>query len=741
MVYRTFRIALLANAAALIATTGHGWAQDVELAPVVVDGAKVKKKPAAPATDTPLATQTTGEELRKNEVGNIADLGNTTEPGVDYSKRTDGAVIRGLDGPRVLTVVDGIPIPYLENYARTLNSSTNAPTNADGGGSSFDFSSISAVDVLRGADSSRIGSGVLGGAIVLRTMEPEDLIENGRNWGGLAKATYDSEDRSIGGALALAARSGPFSALLQGAYKTGHETDNKGSVDSFGTTRTKPNPLDFDQDNILFKIRHTGDTGHRIGLTAERYNRDADSDLATNWNRSVAPSGYNPDNYFGHEGTRRERVSLDYSYTAPVVGGLIDTAFATAYWQNLAKDSGADGTQRNGTYYLRDIDIEHETFGLVGGASGNFDTASLNHDWRLGLDISSFTATQYSTILPASAFGHSQADIPEVDGTKLGFYVDDRISIGGSRFALTPGVRFDWHEYTPQESPGYDQNSGSGLIPMPPSNSGARVTPKLLATFEARPDLELFAQWSAAYRAPTVNELYMNFTNPVTGYAQLGNPDLKAETGHGVEVGANFGDANFGGRIAAFHNRYRNFIIAGDLAPDPDFPMLPFGVGRFKNLDEVTLSGVELRAHKLFDNGIRLHGGLAYTYGEDGDGNMVPTVAPFKGIAGIGYETESWGADLTGVFVGDYRDDFADPARVDTTFDAPGYAIANVSAWWEPEQVKGMRIQAGVKNLFDETYYDAMAVRNVNLSATSSQPQEFYSSAGRTFTFSLTQKF
>jgi hemoglobin/transferrin/lactoferrin receptor protein len=52
-----------------------------------------------------------------------------------------------------------------------------------------------------------------------------------------------------------------------------------------------------------------------------------------------------------------------------------------------------------------------------------------------------------------------------------------------------------------------------------------------------------------------------------------------------------------------------------------------------------------------------------------------------------------------------------------------------------------MRIQAGVYNLFDKTYYDALAVRSINPLSASSQPMEFYSQPGRTFKVSLTHKF
>jgi hemoglobin/transferrin/lactoferrin receptor protein len=76
-----------------------------------------------------------------------------------------------------------------------------------------------------------------------------------------------------------------------------------------------------------------------------------------------------------------------------------------------------------------------------------------------------------------------------------------------------------------------------------------------------------------------------------------------------------------------------------------------------------------------------------------------------------------------------------------TSFDAPGYGIVDLTAWWTPEQVKGLRIQGGVYNIFDQEYYSALAVRDVNLSATSSQPKEWYSEPGRTFKISVTKTF
>ena len=97
-----------------------------------------------------------------------------------------------------------------------------------------------------------------------------------------------------------------------------------------------------------------------------------------------------------------------------------------------------------------------------------------------------------------------------------------------------------------------------------------------------------------------------------------------------------------------------------------------------------------------------------------------------------------WGTELTGVFSSGMRDD-----RVANTFDAPGYGVFNLTGWWEPEQTKGLRIQAGIYNLFDRKYWNAVGVRDVNPNSVSTvnQPVDFYTEAGRTFKISLTQKF
>ncbi|MBB3945574.1 hemoglobin/transferrin/lactoferrin receptor protein [Rhizobium skierniewicense] len=705
---------------------------------IIVKGKRVKAGDAA--GDTPLASTTGATEIRRKDIGSLKDLGKTTEAGVDFvnSKpgKPGGLFIRGLGGARVTTLIDGIPVPFFENFARQGQATTTLSNTS----SSFDFSSLSSIDVVRGADSSRVGSGALGGALVLRTLEADDLISGDKDWGGVAKTTYDSEDKSIGGSVAVAKKIENTSVLFQGSYKRGNEVDNRGSADIYGTRRTTPNPGDTYESNLLFKVRQDLESGHSIGLTAERFSLRTRTDLKTLQGTSVSGSTYRIDDYDGHEDTERDRVSLDYKYEAPSTDGVIDAADLSLYWTRLDKVSGAGDRLTNNSLYIREDTMRDSRFGLVGGLESGFDLGGISHTIRFGGNAwtSDFTDSVY--INTGGSSSASQSDMPNVSGKSLGVYLEDELAFGNGGFKLTPGIRFDAYDYDPDGS--VSTNSGYNTFGLPSGNNGSRFSPKLLATYDLTPEVQLFAQWAMAYRAPTVNELYLNFSNISSGYAVIGNSSLDPETSNGFELGGRYDDGDLSSSVTLFHNKYKNFIeqVTTTTTLFPGFGGRGNGsLFTYQNRENVEISGVEAKVRKDLANGFFAHASLAYAYGKDTDTNeFIRTVAPFKSIVGVGYAEESWGSEFTGIFSSHMRDDAAA-----STFDAPGYGIFNLTGWWEPEQTKGLRVQAGVYNLFDRKYWNAVGVRDINPNTVSSvnQPVDFYSEPGRSFKISLTQTF
>jgi hemoglobin/transferrin/lactoferrin receptor protein len=752
MVIRHWRSALLVSAAfvalpasqassqsAPSTTTAAAAADDsgTTLQKIVVKGKRVTN--AGDVENTPLATETNEATLEANQVRSIEDLGRTIDPGVNFNRSTNTVNIRGLEGNRVATLVDGIPLTYFRDGAR----------GTSGGTDSFDFFSLTAVDVVKGADSSRIGGGAMGGALLLRTLEPADLIGEGKDWGGKVGTGYDSTDHSWFNGAAVAKRIENTSIMFLGSYKKGNERENQGTVDTYGATRTKANPADYDQYNMLFKLRQDTDSGHSFGFTAERFRFDKETDLKQG---QTLTGNYRPGNYSSGELNERTRVSLDYEYEAPSTDGLIDAAQATLFWQKQDRMLSTDAYRYTTVpgVYLRRNSMDQSGFGFNGYIDSGFKTGMVDHVLTLGTTAFISQAGQYSAGVdscPASppytgVYGAcsnlhtNQSDMPDVDSKDFSVFAQDRMTLGNSGFSLTPGLRFDWYDRNPQDTPAY---TDSPLGPsMPRGSQDSALSPKLLAEYELTDNITLFAQWAMAFRAPTTNELYLTYGGVGT-YLSVGNPDLKPETSNGFDVGARFGDEDLGGSVSLFYNRYRNFIDTRALtnaeAMAIGYDPADYGnsVSGYQNVARAQISGVEVSGHQQFANGFNVRAGLAYTRGMNLITNKeLNSVAPLKGTIGLGYAAEQWGVDALFTAVAGVSD------RSTATFKAPGYGLVDLTAWWEPEQMKGLRINAGVYNVFDRTYFDALNLKTTTVAAAT---RDYYSEPGRTFKISLTQRF
>ncbi|MBZ7924359.1 TonB-dependent hemoglobin/transferrin/lactoferrin family receptor [Ensifer adhaerens] len=732
MIDRRFRTVLLACAAfAAVCLPKHSQAQqrttnstasaatsqETTLQKIVVKGKRLVQEGSV--SDSPATTVTTRATLEKKQVDELKDFGNTVDPSVTYNEASKSVNIRGLEQDRVLTLTDGIPIPYFFDDVYRFG----------GGADTYDFNSLASVDVLHSADSSRAGSGALGGALVLNTLEPEDLITDGNSYGGQIKFGYAGSDRSLTAAGAVAAEIRDTSILFQSSYKRGHETKTGGDVAGTGVARTIADPLRYYQRNYLFKLRQGLEGGHTIGVTAEHYSHDSNKDFRSYSGYRTA-TGYS--SYNSIVEMTRDRVSLDYEYEAESSDSLVDSAFATLYWQRSARDEGTLGVRKTAPLgeYDRVMQSGERDLGFKGYANSAFETGALNHELTFGTDFQ-FSQTDYylfgidncaTSPSAGCAFYHTNQNYaPDVNSYKFGLYADDKISLGDSQFSLTPGVRFDWYKQDPQETAGFAKD-------LPDGQSGTHLSPKVRASWTPSPDSELYAQFVTAFKAPSTYQLYVDYDNHPY-YRSIGNPELKPESSWGFEVGANFGDEDQGARISAYSTRYRNFIDSTGLDRTID-PSYLLGVQTYENKENVRISGVQLEGHQKFANGMQLHGALYYARGMDlDDDSLLASVAPLKAIVGVGYEKETWGTDLTMVASA------AVSEKSQASSKPPGYGVINLTAWWQPEQLSGMTVQGGVYNIFDKTYFDALEVKNVTTLT------DLYSEAGRYFKVAVSQRF
>lgn len=718
-------------------------------APVVLDQITVQGEGVAgrPLVEGPTTTRTTREQLDRQQVQSLSDLANRVEAGISFNRQTNSINIRGLDGARVLTTIDGIRQPFLTD-TRVDRSSTNA----------FDFDALSTLDLLRGGSGgATLGSGALGGVLAVRTLDPKDLIRGDRSYGGLAKTGFDSTDKAWFGSAAVAARLQQTYALLQGSFRKGGETGNGGTVDTIGATRTMPNPVDFNQYGFLGKIHHySADEAHRFGLTAEIYKRE---DTIQTLTSTVSPTGnFRPGSYQQGEDVERKRVSLSYDFKLP--GAFIDEAHATLYWQNVKRNALVNAWRFTSIVgpYARDNQNEQNAYGFNGHIVKNFHTGLFSHALTLGTELRMTELEQYSKGLdncpPRPASGlftgaatacnnlhTNQADQPKVDGKATGFFVQDEIGMLDNRLRVTPGLRFDWYEEKPQDTPAYS-NGGSRPVGLPPSSSDSAWSPKVRLEYDIVKnapwvkDVTAFAQWSKGFRAPTASELYGRFGGVGT-YLRIGDPNLKAETSNGVDVGLRFGDKAFGGSLTYFHTDYRNFIDTVVIQP-PGGLYPQGGIQGPQNVARAEIQGFEANLQYAFAENWLARGSFAYTRGKNKDADtFLNSIPPVQGIVAVAYGTDRWGAEVSAKLAGK-RDDVAATTGAQQGFRAPGYAIFNASAWWKPmPQIADLEVQIGVYNIFDRKYWDAVNVPIGPLA----QARDYYSEPGRTVKATVKYQF
>ncbi|WP_455481105.1 TonB-dependent hemoglobin/transferrin/lactoferrin family receptor [Bartonella sp. B12(2025)] len=688
-----------------------------ELKPIIIKGKKIED-----GSDlvTVLTNRKTARDISEKQISDVHDI-NRLDPSITYNTSNNSFVLRGLDADRVLTTMDGIVLPWFSDIVR-----------GNSGNTTFDFGTLSTLDIIQGSDSSLYGSGALGGVVALRTLDPEDLITGEKNWGSLIKSGYHSVDDSWRINQAFAVRSYQTFLLFQGSYVEGHERKNMGTVDGY-VERTRKNPAHFDQNNLLFKIHQYFNDNHRLGFTAERFT------YSKNTHSLNASARYAPGSVYDQDNKRRERLSLSYNYNGSE-DTLFDTFHGQLYWQRQLNNNIMSGFRVRAPEgdYLRDNVVRDTNYGFNAHALKKANIGTTSHTLKLSTDalLSKFhhymlgkdnchlkENAQGCAFLPAN-----RSETPDTNSYNFGLVFGDEIGLANNRFRVTPGGRYDWYKHTPQKTASYEKALGPDKYP--PEKSASRFSPKLRMEWDVRNQVTLYAQWAQAFRAPRVSELYLSYTKPSLYYVK-GNPDLQPETSNGYDVGIRYGNVNFGGSFNAFVNQYKNFIDTIDKGPSEEFR---FSRRHYVNRSRVRISGVETKAHLLLKNGFHSNFSLAYSQGKDLDKNeYLNSIPALKAVIGLGYMRDTWGTDVA-LTLAAKRDKVAEGSDYQKI---PGYNVVDMSGWWKPFGENGPVIRAGVYNLFNKKYWNASDLP----SGKSTTPKDYYTQPGRNFKVSFVQKF
>lgn len=584
--------------------------------------------------------------------------------------------IRGVEGSRVKVMVDGVqqPVPY--NPGATEQRSYPNAVEVD---------TLKAIEVNKGPASTLYGSDAIGGSIMLRTLNPEDLLtEEGDDQHFGIKAGYASANDELKSTLRWAQRSGKLEALIMGTYAQGHETQTHDSgADIEGRQRGAANPADSTLQNLLAKAFYRINDNHRIGATLEVYRDQYDEQELSENGYTIMP-GYTYTNNYNED--ERERVRLGVEHEWQLNAMLADQL----NWSLNAQQSGSlyknyDTTAANGSR-RRDRDAEDQSLQL----DAQFDKRVAGHQLIYGL---SYNQNDFQLDNADFKFsdGSSKAGatgLPDADLASWGIFLQDQYHLMDDRLIVTSGVRYDRFKATPNFDAAYDKDYDG--------NEDSAFTFKLGSVFHLNDQLSVFGQVAQGFKAPTVEDLYYFYNQ---GAVFNPNPNLKAEKSLGYELGlrGQYSLADF--ELATFYTEYDDFIATVKTGTSGGKD-----VYTKQNLDKATIYGAELSATLHLDqvalpDGSYLRTAVSYAKGENDDnGRELNTVAPLTGVLGLGLQRQSFGGELT-LKVVDSKDEWQETDHAD----APAYSLVDLTSYYKP--TPDLTLRAGLFNALNEKYW------------------------------------
>jgi outer membrane receptor for ferrienterochelin and colicins len=289
----------------------------------------------------------------------------------------------------------------------------------------------------------------------------------------------------------------------------------------------------------------------------------------------------------------------------------------------------------------------------------------------------------------------------------------ERLSTRGHRYRIAPFGQIAWKAWSDGEGR-FDIVPGVRLDAD--SQFGTQLSPKLALRFTPDSRFELRASYGRGFRAPSFQELLLRFENPTVGYVVGGNPNLQAETSHGVDAGIVWKPlSNIELTTTFFRNDIRNMIAI--TSQDPGSAS-SFGMRYgYSNLTHAYTMGLESSADVRFARIFSLQAGHTLLYSWDGEENREIEGRPRHRISvNLRVAHPTWGTALLLRAAVQLR-------RVYFPQDEAGNAVRKLApALWNVDVrasqpiTKFAEVSVGIENLLD-VHDDFMVVLPFTLSA------------------------
>lgn len=626
--------------------------------------------------------------------------------------QNSGFNIRGVEGNRVLMLVDGVRLPRAYAFS------------ANGFGRDYlNLGLVQRVEVLRGAVPALYGSDGMGGLVNFITTQPADLLKDGKTFGGRVSASYDGSDNGKRVGATLAGQASPeWAWLLSAGMHRADELENMGRNRSSGSLRTAPNPQEDKGHSLLGRLVYTPSAAQKHVFTLEQVNKSADYDLLSARSATVLNSDSTTD---------MDRWRASWQGRWQQLGWAVaDELQVMASYQNSDAREWVDERRTAPlAYRVRDVTYDEKALQLHAQADKLLSWGA-GHSGRVsyGVDFSrNKVLNEQNGITPPAGESFPLKRFPDTTETSSALFAQAELNVGA--WTVTPGVRAEHYSI---------KASQNGFLPAVANNSDSAITPKLGVMFHATPEWSVYGNYAAGFRAPNAGQINAFFENSSAwfGYKNIPNPDLQPEKSQNFELGLRGRMQGLRLDLAAFTGRYKDFIedqqpVSGSgTAADPT-------IYQSINIERVRIGGIELKAEydwgRYAGGQWTTHAAYGYTKGKNTETNeKLDSIAPQQLVLGVRYDSSLVGVQLSASHrAAKKAKDVATNAWL-----SPASTVLDLSTQWRLRP--GTRLNVAVHNLTDKKYWRWADVRG--LPATTAVA-DAYSQPGRHIRVSLVQDF
>ncbi|WP_159064840.1 TonB-dependent receptor plug domain-containing protein [Thaumasiovibrio subtropicus] len=468
---------------------------------VVITGTRTERS----LLDVPVRTEVVTQEQIANMHARDLEEALKNVPGLNlvpiHGKSGSEIHIQGIDGNRVLVLVDGMPV----------SASTGSKVDV----TQIGVSNIKQIEIVKGAVSALYGSEAMGGVVNVITKPPKQERDLRLTIDG---GTYGDHD--VSDALVNDSSYNVFAhqKVGQGYFQFSADHRVKGGSD------LDPSTYVFECDegtktNLSLVAGYEFDNGGRIKLIPSWYREDISKDY-----EEFSPG-------VGHLYRVKEEVATRANVSLHYTGPVAEWGYFTGYYIH---ESFEDDTNKD---IKSTAEIEDPRSAKI---QSNKADAQLDID-VLDNHLLTIGTVAYEASLQQRINGKSELDKEKVERDNIEFYLQDAILLT-DELEILPGFRYQ-----------RDSDFGSHFTPK----FNLMYQPEVLAGY----DFKVRAGVGKGYKVPTLKERYFVFDHSAIGYMILGRPDLQPESSTSYQLGFDMSlsekvriDVNF------FQNRLENLI-------------------------------------------------------------------------------------------------------------------------------------------------------------------------------------